>query len=275
VKRVANAGDSESRETEDTNHKRKTSHGRDDVDAEERDLLKQAGLLDAKSSSTNSEALGVEGTENGEKSKARRSLHKTLRDSAGHLGHHRSRRGKEGNPSTPPDAAASESTLPRGAGSFTVHGKKASVINFGTGLQGIATDETLRTRKPSVSHDPPVSPTFSSGGEDDDFYSIADELEDQQDSHDRRESAASESTATARSFRELHRKYSTARAARSVSSGGRLAVPSDGESEVAVSFSEGRRSPLPPIDPDETEDEDSSVSQEQQRSEDAVPTGKE
>ncbi|CAI6084727.1 unnamed protein product [Clonostachys chloroleuca] len=275
VKRVANGGDSESRETEDTNHKRKTSHGRDDVDAEERDLLEQAGLLDAKSGSTNSEAHGFEGTENGEKSKARRSLHKTLRDSAGHLGHHRSRRGKEGNPTTPPDAASSESTLPRGAGSFTVHGKKASVINFGTGLAGIATDETLRTRKPSVSQDPPVSPAFSSGGEDDDFYSIADELEDQQDSHDRRESAASESTATARSFRELHRKYSTARAARSVSSGGRLAVPSDGESEVAVSFSEGRRSPLPPIDPDETEDEDSSVIQEGQRLEDAVPTGKE
>jgi hypothetical protein len=98
---------------------------------------------------------------------------------------------------------------------------------------------------------------------DDDFYSVLEapieegdrEVEDESregDSRDRRASAASASTATARSFRELHRKYSSAQH-RSVSAAGRLAVPSDADSEVAVSFSDGRRSPLPPMETEEEE----------------------
>ena len=69
----------------------------------------------------------------------------------------------------------------------------------------------------------------------------------------------SSGTATARSFRELHRKYSSAQAVKS--SGGNLAVPSDEDSDAAISFSEGRGTPLPPLESDgeEEDKEDSDV----------------
>jgi hypothetical protein len=92
-----------------------------------------------------------------------------------------------------------------------------------------------------------------SGPEDEDFYSA---VGVPVEPSERRESIASASTATARSFRELHRKYSTAQAARSTSAGGRLTIPSDTESEVAVSFSDGRRSPLPPMETETDEESD-------------------
>ena len=231
----------------------------DDVDAEERDFLRQAGLLEARSHREGVDkhtgpAAGEPG-DLGDKNKIRRSLQRTLREGAGHLSHHRSRKGKEGafgHHSS--EEARQENKLSRGTGSFTVHGKKASVISFGTELQNMSTDEKLRPRKPSIVADRPLSPALSNG-EDEDYFSAAGDLEESGDPLERRESITSESTATARSFRELHRKYSSAQAARSVSSGGRLAIPSDAESD-AVSFSDGRRSPLPPMEIDETGEED-------------------
>ena len=89
---------------------------------------------------------GVEG-----KSKVRRSLQRTLRDSAHGSSHHRSRKGKDSAGS----AVVGDQSLPqqeneglaRSTGSFTVHGKKASVIKFGSEWQGISPEERLKLQR--------------------------------------------------------------------------------------------------------------------------------
>ena len=74
------------------------------------------------------------------RSKVRRSLHRTLRDSHP-PSHHRSKKGKDSAGSAvlnEDKLSATESEgLARGTGSFTVHGKKASVITFGSELQSM------------------------------------------------------------------------------------------------------------------------------------------
>lgn len=242
----------------------KSNHTHDEVDAEERQFLKQAGLLEGrigrdpsdKSITSTAGDAGESSTpgDKFERSKIRRSLQRTLRESAGHLSHHRSRRGREAGPAASSEDNVRDSMLSRGTGSFVVHGKKASVIQLGSELQVLNNEEQILARKQQQqsyrqSTDIPASPILSEE-QDDDFYSVPETPLEQSVSRDRRGSAASASTATARSFRELHRKYS---AARSVSAAGRLAIPSDAESEAAVSFSDGRRSPLPPI---ETQEDD-------------------
>ncbi|ESU07263.1 hypothetical protein FGSG_01899 [Fusarium graminearum PH-1] len=235
---------------------------RQDPDADERDFLEQTGLLEQRPSrdptdkatvSTGADVPSESGTSTDklDRSKIRRSLQRTFREGAGHLSHHRgSRKGKEVAGSG--EESGQDHQLARGTGSFVVHGKKASVINFGDGLQNMSHDEKIRARKSSQQHDFPLSP-MPSGPEDDDFYSA---VGVPVETSERRESIASASTATARSFRELHRKYSTAQATRSTSAGGRLTIPSDTESEVAVSFSDGRRSPLPPMETETDEEVD-------------------
>lgn len=237
------------------------SNDLDDMDAEERDLLWQAGLLESRMSKEACERVGVSATADAadisadqdglDRTKVRRSLQRTLRESASHLSHHRSKRGKEPE-STKSEGIAREGMLSRATGSFVVHGKKASVINLGSEFQNMSNDEKILALKcQHQGEQPPPSPNLSYIG-DEDFHTVLDIPSDGADSRDRRESAASANTATAMSFRELHRKYSSAQAARIVSAGGRLIIQSDGESEVAVSFSDGRRSSLPPI---ETESE--------------------
>ncbi|KAK5995840.1 Protein transport protein sec73 [Cladobotryum mycophilum] len=249
----------------------KPGHSHDDVDADERQFLKQAGLLESRTgrdptdkltTSTSGEAMDqyVSGDrEKFERNKIRRSLQRTLRESAGHLSHHRSKKGREINPAVSSEDSVRDSTLARGTGSFVVHGKKASVIHLGSEIQILSNEEQILARKQQQQQqiqrqlsDQPASPVLN-GPQDDDMVSIVETPTESHEFFERRESAASASTATARSFRDLHRKYSSAQAARSVSAAGRLAIPSDGESEAAVSFSDGRRSPLPPI---ETEEED-------------------
>lgn len=233
-------------------------------DEGERHVLEQAGLLEIESAHTpdhrpTSSLMASDNTpersktssgnvadkDRLERSKIRRSLQRTLREGAGHLSHHRGRKGKDSASSGGlADDAAREEVLAR-AGSFTVHGKKASVIEFGSSLQNMTSEDRIRHRKQSVIDDPILSPASV----DDDFHSI--EIEGPvHGPNERRSSAASASTATARSFRELHRKYSTHRG---------LTVPSDDDSDAAHSFSEGRRSPLPPVEDgsaDEEEDEE-------------------
>ncbi|OLN97513.1 Protein transport protein sec73 [Colletotrichum chlorophyti] len=239
----------------------------DDVDANERVLLEQAGLLESGSRSRAlerkrtgslsevrdaSESRDTPGLiDKQDKSKIRRSLQRTLRESAGHLSHHRSRKGKEAISGGGPDDAAREDVLSRGSGSFVVHGKKASVINFGSELQQMTPEERLRQRRQSQREEP-ISPVSI----DEDFR---DTLNNSLNPKERRESAASASTATARSFRELHRKYSSAHASKAHAFSGRLNVPSDGESEAAVSFSDGRRTPLPPIENESGDEEETHV----------------
>ncbi|KAI3400170.1 hypothetical protein diail_4055 [Diaporthe ilicicola] len=253
-------------------------------DARERELLEQAGLLDAEVTRSpepieQTRAIDPDATperqehtshsssmDKADKNKIRRSLQRTLREGAGHLSHARSRKGKEPATSGSMDDNESE-MLTRGSGSFVVHGKKASVITFGSELQSsLSPDERLRARKTShadgsVVHSDSAEAMNAaagsgsgSGSGDGDFRVFL--LSGPKSATKRRSSAASTSTATARSFRDLHRKYSSAQAAKASSSGGNLTVPSDGESDPALSFSEGRRSPLLPEHVEELKEEE-------------------
>ncbi|KAA8634153.1 hypothetical protein SMACR_07025 [Sordaria macrospora] len=244
----------------------------DDIDAEERDLLAQAGLLESARRGSEqrppSLATDTDGNAQSEKEKhrIRRSFQRTLREGAGHISHARSRKGRDSaSASVVSDEAGQEGpdVLVRSTGSFVVHGKKASVINFGTELQlqNMSPEERIRHWKQrddaSIAESTERFGSENGGSRDQtvaegsDFRSI---LTARSASHARREhrgSAASASTATAKSFRDLHRKYSASQHAttRSVpSSSANLAIPSDEESDAAVSFSDGRRTPLPPIE---------------------------
>ena len=142
------------------------------VDNNEQQILREAGLLEPESPST-SKGKRPE-SPNGDKSqshdmiktpepefnesrsKVRRSLHRTLRESSHVPSHHRSKKGKDSAGST---TATEESNsqldkegLARGTGSFTVHGKKASVINFGSDWHGMSPEERLNFRK-QAQHD--------------------------------------------------------------------------------------------------------------------------
>ncbi|ESA42621.1 hypothetical protein GE21DRAFT_8031 [Neurospora crassa] len=244
----------------------------DEIDAEEHDLLAQAGLLESarRGSEQRPPSLATDTDGNAqsekEKHKIRRSFQRTLREGAGHISHHRSRRGRDSaSASVVSDEASQEGpdVLVRSTGSFVVHGKKASVINFGTELQlqNMSPEERIRHWKQrddaSIAESNERFGSENGGSRDQavaegsDFRSI---LTARSASHARREhrgSAASASTATAKSFRDLHRKYSASQHAttRSVPpSSANLAIPSDEESDAAVSFSDGRRTPLPPIE---------------------------
>ncbi|KAK8063818.1 Protein transport protein sec73 [Apiospora saccharicola] len=248
-----------------TERERRKFEEHPEEDEGERHVLEQAGLLEIEGSHTSdrrptsslmasdntpqrskTSAGTVADKDRLERSKIRRSLQRTLREGAGHLSHHRGRKGKDSASSGGlAEDTAREDILARD-GSFTVHGKKASVIEFGSSLQNMTSEDRIRQRKHSVVDDPILSPASI----DDDFHSIIEIEGPVNDTKERRSSAASASTATARSFRELHRKYSTHRG---------LTVPSDDDSDAAHSFSEGRRSPLPPVEDgsaDEEEDEE-------------------
>ncbi|KJZ75667.1 hypothetical protein HIM_04824 [Hirsutella minnesotensis 3608] len=244
----------------DTASTTKTDRTQDEIDAEERDFLKETGLWEAKSgaghvdkitASTSAESVDpalLHDRDRVERNTVRRSLQRTLRESAGHLSHPRGKKGKEITSSSSFEDMPQDTTLTRGTGSFVVHGKKASVINLGTELQNMTPDDPIFTRKHNQEPEQPlVSPTHEGWPDIDIAIGSETPMETPKPS-DRRESTTSAGTATARSFRELHRRYSSAQAARSVSAGGRLVVPSDGESEVAASFSEGRKSPRPPVE---------------------------
>ena len=197
-----------------------------------------------------------------DRNKIRRSLQRTLREGAGHL----STRGRK--PRDGAVAGASEdgydepTTLERGTGSFVVHGKKASVITFGGDFSAIIPRK--QQAQPSQQYSPaagdastptavsPVGPDDSgllpptegstSGVTDNNLFSFNSDYRTAIfQERERRESATSASTATARSFRELHRKYSSVRATSRSSTVGRgLVSDDDDESEVAVSNSDGR-----------------------------------
>ncbi|KAK3326498.1 hypothetical protein B0H66DRAFT_513029 [Apodospora peruviana] len=279
-----------------------------EIDAEERDLLKKTGLigdepldsLEQQKTPSTAVELSEDGVERGERhssstpatdrhdrNKIRRSLQRTLREGAGHISHHRSRKGRD---SVSSGAMSDETTfdngpdiLSRGTGSFVVHGKKASVITFGNELQiqAMTPEERIRQRKqrddngvssPSAAVMIPgvdvTTPAASRNGDYvADFRSVLTARSASDAVREHRGSAASASTATARSFRELHRKYSSAQAVimknggtLMSSSGGSLALPSDAEdSDAAVSFSDGRRTPLPPIDGEVDEEDEDAV----------------
>lgn len=252
------------------------AHDHHEPDAHEQELLEQAGLLGADitlspehieptrsmdhdvASDRYENGAHMNSTDKVDKNKIRRSLQRTLREGAGHLSHARSRKGKEPVTNGSTDDNESE-ILTRKSGSFVVHGKKASVITFGSELQNLSPDERLRARKASQAENSVTYGDASEGGSvtrsestEGDFRAFL--LSGPKRGSGRRSSAASAGTATAKSFRDLHRKYSSAQG--KVSAAGNLIVPSDADSDAAFSFSEGRRSPLPPEQVEEVEEEE-------------------
>ena len=130
----------------------------------EQEVLQEAGFVEPESPSTakakrpntsdgdtireNSKPSEIDYGEG--KSRVRRSLHRTLRDS--HPPSHRSKKGKDSAGSVvlaeDNNSLTESEGLARGTGSFTVHGKKASVITFGgSELQNMSPEERLRLRK--------------------------------------------------------------------------------------------------------------------------------
>ncbi|KAH0536818.1 hypothetical protein FGG08_006351 [Glutinoglossum americanum] len=171
-----------------------------------------------------------------EKSKVRRSLQRTLRDTHA-PSHHRSRRGKDSGSGVigAEDGGTSpeKEGLARGTGSFTVHGKKASVITFGSEWQNVSPEEKLRLRKQSHNDETRLSAhsIVDNDGESSAFPSLTGW---------RRGSTASQSTATVRSFQRWESRE--------------VSVDADTESLAALSVSDGRRTPLTTIQ-DQREEE--------------------
>ncbi|KAI9712513.1 MAG: hypothetical protein M1828_001694 [Chrysothrix sp. TS-e1954] len=90
-----------------------------------------------------------------QRTRARRSLQRTLREprEAPSLHHNRSRRAREPNAKTRAEVSPLRdgTGLARSPGSFTVHGKKASVITLGSEWQKVSAEERLRARKQAQS----------------------------------------------------------------------------------------------------------------------------
>lgn len=188
------------------------------IDAAEQEILHQAGLemdktpesklgrLENPAKSGNDDQADTGGTEKN-RDRIRRSLHRTLREAQHHVPgamHHRRSKGKDSSSTVGLSNEENDDVLVRKPGSFVVHGKKASVITFGTELQSMSADERLRLRqrtRESGSAPPQL---------EDDFSSVLIEPiefhETRASAH--KESNASCSTATARSFRDLHRRLS-------------------------------------------------------------------
>ena len=140
------------------------------ADEGEQQVLREAGLFGVEGTPPSAKRPDTSGSERDQvpsttpdsppidRSKIRRSLQRTLRDQ--HHGphiphHHRSKKGRDSNSSAAmteengrPGSRDSES-LARGTGSFTVHGKKASVVTFGSEWQAMGPEERLKFRKPS------------------------------------------------------------------------------------------------------------------------------
>jgi hypothetical protein len=78
------------------------------------------------------------------RAKQRRSLHRTLREGSG--SHRRSHKSRDSASTIASDNTESEG-LARSKGSFTVHGKKASVIQFGSDWHNTTPEERLQKKK--------------------------------------------------------------------------------------------------------------------------------
>ncbi|KAI9851215.1 MAG: hypothetical protein M1838_004227 [Thelocarpon superellum] len=109
-------------------------------------------------------------TEAGDKARLRRTLHRSLRDPHTPT-HHRGKKGKDSSTSTAITDDGQSTTenegLARGAGSFTVHGKKASVITFGSEWHAMSPEDRLRMRKQSQSEGARVVVTNAADDEGD------------------------------------------------------------------------------------------------------------
>jgi hypothetical protein len=94
-------------------------------------------------------------------SRVRRSLHRTLRESHVHKHHSYSKKKRGSISSTGQEeddqVSGDGDILPRKAPSFTVHGKKASIVTFGSEWQNMPPEERLKLRKPTPHEEPRAS----------------------------------------------------------------------------------------------------------------------
>lgn len=81
------------------------------------------------------------------RSKVRRSLQRTLRESPLAVPHHQKNKKMRESMSGVGEMAQSSAGLARGEGSFTVHGKKASVVTLGSTWLNMSAEERLELRK--------------------------------------------------------------------------------------------------------------------------------
>ncbi|KAH8425494.1 Arf family guanine nucleotide exchange factor SYT1 [Aspergillus melleus] len=191
-------------------------------EGEER-LLRETGLLDVNGSPQSrkpSSVIGFEGDleptheeahqQDGSSSQAggermgrvRRSLHRTLRDSSSGRGNYpRSKKSRDSASSMaaledehhrPKEGSGRGEGLSRKSASFTVHGKKASIVTFGSEWQNMPPEERLKLRKPTPS-DEPRAREAGLGSSADSIMSEPTHLADV-------ESQRSPSTATRKSF---------------------------------------------------------------------------
>lgn len=218
-------------------------------DAADHSILRQAGLIATMSGESRAaEIVNEESKDRPEATekekidingKIRRSLHRTLRDA--HVPtQHRSRKGRDSSTSAKDtEEVTMDDHLARGTGSFVVHGKKASVITFGDALSNMSPDERLRPKKATHNHDL-AGLSGANGTVEKDFGTV---MNESLQFRDHRGSNASTNTATARSFRELHKRLSAHAA-----TVGPVDYGSVEDSDAAVSISDGRRTPLPPVE---------------------------
>lgn len=170
------------------------------VDDNEERVLREAGLLEANNATQGqndadqktSEAQAASQEE--QLGRARRSLHRSLRDS--HHGPHLRNKKTRGSVSSHPAGEDEQGTkgdegLPRKTPSFNFHGRKASIVMFGSEWQNLPAEDRLKLRKPTPSDEQRASDTGSA--------SIADSTSENV-SGGRPQSMRSASTAT-RSFR--------------------------------------------------------------------------
>ncbi|KAH8719289.1 hypothetical protein GQ44DRAFT_741996 [Phaeosphaeriaceae sp. PMI808] len=87
--------------------------------------------------------LGASAGSPASRAKHRRSLHRTLRESS----HRRSHKGRDSSSTIVSDDAQESEGLTRDKGSFTVHGKKASVIQFGSDWHNTTAEERLKKKR--------------------------------------------------------------------------------------------------------------------------------
>ena len=193
------------------------------LDDKEQALLREAGLLNnddyrlRTAPDSDQERNGVLASPDS-RSKVRRSLHRTLRDSHGHShgnhgpSHHRSRKGKDSASSSGlgDDTTSHESEgLARTTRSFTVHGKKASVIHFGSEWKDMSPEDRLKARTQAHALDQRLSvPNTIEDGEGSGLRERSDDLEKAGMEKDawpsKRPGSVGEtaSTTTAQSFRD-------------------------------------------------------------------------
>lgn len=82
------------------------------------------------------------------RTKQRRSLHRTLRENShGSSSHRRNHKGSNSTSTVMSDDTSENEGLARRHASFTVHGKKASVIQFGPDWHNTTAEEKLKTKK--------------------------------------------------------------------------------------------------------------------------------